>query len=124
MLALIRWAFLFMSLGLIILMIGPFQGAESSSGVSDKFAHVVAFALITAAAFLNLPRLNRIQIAGLALGVGIAVEIIQGLTGRDADVRDVIADGIGILLMVIVWRGRNWWSPQSAAPPVWRDRRP
>ena len=107
MLQLTRWISLLATTALLILMIGPFQGAENASGVSDKFAHVVAFAIITASAFLNLRKAGRLEAAVLALVVAVAVEIVQGLTGRDADVRDVVADSLGIISVAALWPGRR-----------------
>lgn len=95
--------------GLLFVMIGPFQGAERGVGVSDGTAHALAFAFITGALLLNLPKRSRLQIVLLALGVGIGVEFAQGLSGRDADWHDVVADVVGILAMAAIWFPRRLW---------------
>ncbi len=82
----------------LILMIGPFGAAEASTGISDKIGHIIAFGVIAGALAVLTPRwtLGRIALAALAIGVG--VEIVQGIVGRDADVMDVAADIVGISL--------------------------
>lgn len=92
----------------LTLMIGPFGGIEATSGISDKVAHFVVFGLILwslGVLFLRLPRLGA---AALALAIGAAVEVVQGLVGRDADLLDLAADAAGIasaLLLWAIWRG-------------------
>lgn len=83
---------------LLVLMLGPFGAAEAKTGVSDKAAHVVAFGVITGSLAILRPRWGLWLIAGGALAIGVAVEIIQGQVGRDADIADVIADMAGIAL--------------------------
>ena len=95
--------------GLLFVMIGPFQGAEQSVGVSDGVAHALAFAFITGALLLNLPKASRLQVALIALGIGVGVEFAQALSGRDADWHDVVADAAGVLAMSAVWFPRRLW---------------
>lgn len=104
---LFRWIGLAAVAVLLVLMIGPFQGLERSTGLSDKIMHAGAFGLITAVALLNFPRLSRIQAIGLVSFLGVAVELIQGATGRDADVYDALADLIGAVVVAGVWWSRK-----------------
>ena len=89
-------------LTLLVLMLGPFGGLERSTGVSDKIGHIIAFAVIAGSLAILRPRWNLPVIACAAFAVGVGVEIIQGLTGRDADVADVFADMAGIALATFV----------------------
>jgi VanZ family protein len=94
---------------LMVVMIGPFQGAEERVGVSDGVAHALAFGFITGALLLNVPRATRLQAALLALAIGVGVEFAQALSGRDADWRDVVADTVGILAVALAWFTRRPW---------------
>ncbi len=89
-------------LTLLVLMLGPFGGLEKSTGVSDKVGHVVAFGVITGSLAVLRPRWSLPLNAGAALAIGVGVEILQGLTGRDADIADVFADMAGIALATFV----------------------
>lgn len=95
------------TLCLFLLMIGPFQGAEQSVGLTDKPAHALAFAIITAAILLNFAQVTRLQAVGLAILAGVAVEGVQGLSGRDMEFADVLADALGAILVALVWRRRR-----------------
>lgn len=86
----------------LTLMLGPFGAAEASTGVSDKIGHVIAFGVITGALAVLAPRWPLWRLVLTALVVGVAVEIIQGFVGRDADVMDVAADMVGIALAGLV----------------------
>lgn len=86
---------------LLVMMLGPFGAVEARIG-SDKLGHVVAFGVIAVSLAILRPRWGLWLIAGAALAVGVAVEIIQGLTGRDADIADVFADMTGIALATFV----------------------
>jgi len=92
----------------LTLMLGPFGGVEAASGVSDKVAHFVVFGLILWSFGVLFPRLPRLAAAVLAVALGGAVEVAQGLVGRDADVLDLVADAFGVavaLLLWVIWRG-------------------
>ena len=92
---------------LLVLMLGPFQGAEGEVGMTDGMAHLAAFGLIAGALMINLPRSPRVHVAALALSIGIAVEFIQGATGRSASLHDVAADAIGIAIVTLGWWRRR-----------------
>lgn len=95
------------ALALIGLMLGPFQGLERRVGMTDVLAHAVGFAIITAAILLNLPRLGRLPAAGLALALGLGIELLQAQLGRSASLSDLAADLVGIALVAALWPGRR-----------------
>ena len=86
---------------LAFLMLGPFQGLERAFGLSDKAAHAIAFFAATTGLFLIAPGWRRSDIALGAAGFGVAIEALQGLTGRSMSATDVLADllGIGVALI-------------------------
>lgn len=93
-----------------VLMLGPFQGLERSFGLSDVVAHAIVFYLLTVIAFLVAPSSRRTDLWVMVIGFGIAVEIVQGLTGRSASLSDLMADAAGAtaaLVPGLVERLRN-----------------
>ena len=84
------------SLTVAVLTLGPFQGAESHFGLTDKEAHAIAFGGLLAVSFLACPRMRRNDLAIAALVLGAAVEVAQAFTGRDGNIPDWLADAFGI----------------------------
>lgn len=82
--------------GLLIVTLGPFQGAESRAGLSDKAAHVIALYCIALLAFSTAPRTRRTDLALATIGLGVVIELIQGVTGRSLSLGDLAADGLGV----------------------------
>lgn len=76
-------------------MVGPFQGAEEAFVPWDKAAHFIAFYSLTSALFVAFPKRRRLDLAFLAVLGGSATEVAQLLSGRDAELGDVLADAIG-----------------------------
>lgn len=88
-------------LGLVYLMLGPFQGLEAALGLSDKAAHAIAFFAATTGLFLIAPGWRRGDIALGAIGFGLLIELLQGLTGRSMSATDVLADVVGIAVALV-----------------------
>ena len=96
---------------LMVLLLGPALALEAQRPGIDKVAHFGAFGLMLWSFGVLFPRVSRVRLAAVAMGIGISTEIIQGLTGRDAEVLDAVADGLGILTALLAWS-------------VWRGFRP
>jgi len=77
----------------------PVSGADSGLPW-DKANHALAFAALTVLAGRGWPGLRRSLLVLIMLSAGVGVELVQGLpqVGRDADVWDVVADGVGIAI--------------------------
>ena len=75
------------------------------TGVSDKFSHVLTYAVLSAWFSLlsgNYARLG-VSVAGLFC-FGVVIEWLQGMTGyRHAEWGDVLANGLGILAGSLVY---------------------
>jgi VanZ family protein len=80
----------------LTLMIGPFGGVEAGTHVWDKAAHFVVFGLFLWCFGVLFRRLPRLWCAVLAIGLGAAVEVVQGQVGRDASWGDLLADSLGV----------------------------
>jgi VanZ family protein len=72
--------------------------------VWDKAEHATAWAVLTGLGLALFPRASEL-IAGFALGLGGLVEILQWTLpfGRDADWRDLAADGLGVAIVMAVF---------------------
>lgn len=95
-------------------MVGPFQNVEAAANVWDKALHFVAFGLILWSIGVLFRRLPRTLTALSALALGGAVELVQGLVGRDASFGDLLADGLGILTALLMWAVWRRFQPRTA----------
>lgn len=103
-----RWASLVCAVVFLCAMLLPLGGLAAQSGIPDSYAHAVAFAVITGAMFLNTSRASRLAVMLCAFGVGGGVEIVQHFVGRDAELRDLAADLVGIVVVGVIWPRRMW----------------
>lgn len=85
--------------------------------VSDKTQHAFTFGMLTLLAAAAYPHRN-VRAEALALsGFGALIEFIQPYFGRDKDVRDWIADTIGILLALgLAWALRELVARERNSP--------
>ncbi len=95
-LGLTRMAFFCLCATAGVLMLGPFQGLERSLGLSDKEAHAILFFTLTCGLFLVAPQRRRVELAAVALLIGVGIELAQGATGRSMSMADVAADALGV----------------------------
>ena len=84
--------------------------------VWDKFQHVAAFLALTALLDLALPERGPGFKIALALAYGVLIEAVQSLLPwRDASLRDLLADLVGIAMHFLIlrplvtglWRSRS-----------------
>lgn len=81
----------------------------SDGGVpgSDKVHHALAFFALALPLSLARPRLA-IWITVAAIAYGGAIELIQPSVGRDKDVWDFLADGVGAVAGAAIGVGLHW----------------
>ena len=135
------------ALFLLTLFLAPLPGiAGPFWRVLENTAHVLLFAALTPVLALwlsgtgllagrSLPTVNACA-WGLAVTLGLAIEILQSLTGRDASWSDLRADALGAaagLLALTAWRqrkhrrGTGWLAAASLALlvsgcwPLWQQ---
>ena len=88
------------------------------TGVSDKFEHALAYLLLTVW-FTGMYSRSAYWRIGLSMFLlGIAIEVAQGLMpfGRQPDLRDVVANSLGILLgLGIALSGVGGWAQRIEA---------
>jgi VanZ family protein len=103
----------------VIASIMPLQHLPKPPGITDKMEHAAVYALLALWFAGIYPRSRYVLIAiGLFL-MGIVIEWAQGAMqlGRQSDLRDVVANSIGIaagLTLALLWLGgwaqrvENW----------------
>ncbi|MFJ6025642.1 VanZ family protein [Brevundimonas sp. NPDC092305] len=99
---------------LLTLMIGPFGGVEAATNIWDKAAHFVAFGLFLWSFGVLFRRLPRLWAAILVIALGAAVEIVQGMVGRDASWGDLLADALGVAVALLLWAVWRRFEPRTA----------
>jgi VanZ family protein len=94
----------------VIVSIVPSSELPQVGGISDKLEHAVAYSAL-ALWFAGIYPKSRYPLIGVGLLVmGIVIEGLQGAMnlGRQADMRDVYANTLGIvsgLLLALIWLG-------------------
>jgi VanZ family protein len=88
------------------------QTALPQPGLSDKFQHTIAYAVLAAAGVALFPARAVLTLA-LAFGFGLAIEGLQATMGfgRSGDWRDVIANSLGLLIVALP---ALWWRYRQA----------
>lgn len=89
------------TVGLVILLLGPYQGLELRFGMTDKPAHAIAAFFFTQALFMVAPGWRRLDLALIVLLLGALVEVAQGATGRSMSISDFAADGLGVSVALV-----------------------
>jgi len=84
------------------------QSALPQPGLSDKFEHTVAYAVLATAGLLLFPA-GAVATFSIAFAYGVLIEVLQATMGfgRDGDWRDVVANSLGIVIVAapaLAWR--------------------
>ena len=98
-----RLVFVMASLGMAVLMLGPFQGLEQMFGLDDKAAHAVAFYGVASGLFLIAPNQRRDDLALYVIAAAFGAELLQALTGRSVSVIDFLAGAAGVAAAWAPW---------------------
>jgi VanZ family protein len=70
-------------------------------GISDKFEHIIAYAVLALLGGLAIPGATVLLAVGLS-ALGVAMEICQMVVpGRSAEIGDAVADAIGVCLSLV-----------------------
>jgi len=84
--------------GLAVVVWGELAPSGGIPGMWDKLQHFIAYAGLAGMAVLALgERRHAIRVAAALIVMGAALEVIQAFVGRDASIRDEIANAIGAL---------------------------
>ena len=99
-----KWKFIFWlnSLLLLYLTLMPSIQIKVSFANIDKVFHIIGFGSFAFFCFLAFPKLKNLSVTGIAVALGILVEIIQSfLPSRSFSYLDMFADVFGIVLAVL-----------------------
>lgn len=109
--ALARGAFAVAALVSLAVLFAPPSDVPSSPPGVDKLVHATLFAALAFTA--RWSGVGRAVTAGALIGYAAASEVIQGtdLVGRDASVGDWLADTVGVLLGLLLWRSATRAAP-------------
>lgn len=98
-----------------ILAILPQNDVPKITPLNDKGNHFIAFATLTLLLFYAY-RVGYIKNALLMLAYGVWIEFSQLFTlNRQAEIADVVADAIGIIIGIAIYWFVNWQSKKSAS---------
>lgn len=97
---LVRACLAILTITIAILVFGPFGGLEQKVGFTDKEAHVLAFYALTGLGLLAFPKIRKWDVALVCLAIGGLIEVGQALVGRDGNIPDWLADGLGVVLVM------------------------
>lgn len=93
---LIRLVVVAVGIGVVCLMLGPFEGLERRLGLDDVQAHALGFYGMALLLYLVAPDRRRSDLSIALFGIGVLIELAQGMTGRTMSLADVCANGLGI----------------------------
>jgi len=84
-------------------------------GTGDRFEHTAAWFVLTLTGFVLAPR-RQLAIPTFALAYGVAIEVLQAVMpfGRHGDLRDLLADVVGIALACVAWFALRRIAPRLA----------
>ena len=88
----------------LYMCLAPSDDVPGSELIWDKAAHSLTWAILTAAGLVLAPRRPR-AIALFCLGLGALIELAQATMGfgRQGDIRDFLADSLGVGLVILAW---------------------
>jgi VanZ family protein len=101
------WIALVFAVVMAVLPQPPYTPIDS---YGDKFAHMLAFAVLMLLGALGFPAASRWRVAERLSFLGAIIEVVQSIPvlGRDCDIRDWIADTLAILVVMgLVELGRR-----------------
>jgi VanZ family protein len=95
---------------IVYLSLGP-RLLEGYRAAEDHLPHVAAYAILTVSLLATFGSIShegrramRVVLMGLAvLVLGASMEIAQGIVHRDAELRDLAADAVGLLVGLVAW---------------------
>jgi VanZ family protein len=110
----------------VIASIVPVQSLPQPPGLDDKMEHAIGYAVL-ALWFAGIYPRSRYPVIGVGLFImGVAIEWAQGAMhlGRQADLRDVVANCIGVavgLTLASLWLG-GWAQRIEARVDAWTSK--
>lgn len=90
----------------VVMAVLPMPPKLAIDSYGDKFAHMLAFSVLTGLAALGFPAAPRWRMAERLSFLGALIEVTQSIPAlyRDCDIRDWIADTLSIVVVMAVMR--------------------
>lgn len=82
--------------GAVLALTGPIHYEDLGLPFPDSVAHAALFYALSVLMLAALPRSRAVDMALALTLIGGLSEVVQGLVGRDMDVRDWMADAVGV----------------------------
>ena len=99
----------FLAINILALSPAPYLPPLEIFNWWDKAQHAIAFGTLAVLAVLAYPEASRLRIALLLIGQGVLIEVLQYYGGyRFGDWQDAVADGVGVVLGLVLARGVVW----------------
>ena len=86
----------------LAVLFAPASDVPSAPPGVDKIVHATLFAGLALSG--RWAGMGRAVLAGSLVCYAAGSEIVQGLIGRDAAIGDLVADAVGVLVGLLVWR--------------------
>jgi VanZ family protein len=98
------WA-CFLALNALALSPAPYLPPLEIFNWWDKAQHAIGFGTLTVLAVLAYPDVSKLRIGLMLVALGVLIEVLQYFSGyRFGDWQDAVADGVGVLLGLVLAR--------------------
>jgi VanZ family protein len=88
----------------------------------DKAQHAIGFGTLAVLAVLAYPQVSKLRISGWLMVQGVVIEVLQFFSGyRYGDWQDAVADGVGVLLGLLLVRVLVFWFFSKTVQRVDKD---
>ena len=88
----------------------------------DKAQHAIGFGTLAVLAVLAYPQVSKLRIGGWLMVQGVVIEVLQFFSGyRYGDWQDAVADGVGVLLGLVLVRVPVFWFFSKTVQRVDKD---
>ena len=88
----------------------------------DKAQHAIGFGTLAVLAVLAYPQVSKLRIGGWLMVQGVVIEVLQYFSGyRYGDWQDAVADGVGVLLGLLLVRVLVFWFFSKTVQRVDKD---
>lgn len=99
------WA-CFLALNTLALSPAPYLPPLEVFNWWDKAQHAIGFGTLTVLAVLAYPEVSKLRMGLMLVALGVLIEVLQYFSGyRFGDWQDAVADGVGVLLGLVLARG-------------------
>jgi VanZ family protein len=112
----------FLALNVLALSPAPYLPPLEVFNWWDKAQHAIGFGTLAVLAVLAYPHVSKLRISCLLMLQGVLIEVLQYFSGyRYGDWQDAVADGVGVLLGLMLVRVLVFWFFSKTVQRVDKD---